>query len=630
MSKEYNIVACIKEYENTFQDDWIEQLDWSTEDSAKESLIKGRERIAKFQRFCFVRISKSLLGGEYITFKDSFEKAKNKFEQYWTQEHFCPQNKENEIAFSLKNALYQQYEILDNYLRSLFYDYTAFIISINERIGYANHEYIFKAKSLPVFSLDNFQYFKILREVIFPLCHSEQHLSLSNKNLKRITILLQELEQIKSNEIDEECKLVYTLAIYKATFILKKLLKKTDSFEVLIDITKKNITRTNLPPIPFELEQLFSYFENIHEDQPYRENEMIDCQISISKGHGTFLEMARLMHYYCSQAKSMQQIENLLNQFESKFNRIYNKSIKHEFDKYALCTLRNFMYNCRLSYKMRQKNYTVDALQKDMTEIEGLQGETLVKNFYPYKKAIEFLIDILKRLIEERNVKFDYGEAISLLEKYLRAFDENILWCSTHCFYPIQLTLKECVICINGEQLILPSSISRPVDYDKLRNKREKYRSDIDYIRNSLIYIKDKKDTNAIKEELNSIEKRYLEVGGILTGIITFLFGTINIFTQNTSNPHHLLLATLNLGILLVIFATLLIIVIEAWKGNIKKTKVTICCIIFIVYTILLCFATLKTNTQKATDKIQQIEKEPTKKDTCTILYSNIHNYRLH
>ena len=145
-----------------------------------------------------------------------------------------------------------------------------------------------------------------------------------------------------------------------------------------------------------------------------------------------------------------------------------------------------------------------------------------------------------------------------------------------------------------------------------------------------MIYIKDKKDTNAIKEELNSIEKRYLEVGGILTGIITFLFGTINIFTQNTSNPHHLLLATLNLGILLVIFATLLIIVIEAWKGNIKKTKVTICCIIFIVYTILLCFAPLKTNTQKATDKIQQIEKEPIKKDTCTILYSNIHNYRLH
>lgn len=76
---------------------------------------------------------------------------KNKFEQYWTQEHFCLQNKENEFAFSLKSALYRQYEILDNYLRTLFYDYTAFIISINERIDYANHEYIFKAKSLPTF-----------------------------------------------------------------------------------------------------------------------------------------------------------------------------------------------------------------------------------------------------------------------------------------------------------------------------------------------------------------------------------------------------------------------------------------------------------------------------------------------
>lgn len=442
------------------------------------------------------------------------------------------------------------------------------------------------------FFLDNFQYFTILREVIFPLCYSEQHLSLSNKNIKRITILLQELEQIKNDETDEECKLVYTLAIYKATFILKKLLKKTDSFEVLVDITKKKITRANLPSIPYELEQFFSYYENIHEDQPYQEDEMIDYQISMSEHDGSFLKMARLMHYYCSQTKSLQQIENLLDKFESKFHKLYNKSIKHKFDKYALCTLRNFMYNCRLSYKIKQKDYTINSLQKDINVIEGLQGETLVKNFYPYKKAIEFLIEKLKRLIEERNVQFDYENAISLLEKYLTAFDENILWCSTHCFYPIQLTLKECVIYVDDEQLILPSSISRPVDYDKLRSEQEKFRSDIGYIRNSLIYIKDKKDTNAIKNELNSIEKRYLEVGGILTGIITFLFGTINIFTQNTSNPHHLLFATLNLGIILVIFATLLVIVIESWKENGKIIKMTICGIIFILYTAILCYIT--------------------------------------
>lgn len=76
MDNKYKINACIKEYEDTFQDDWIEQLDWSTDDSAKESLRRGREKIAKFQRFCFVRISKSLLGGEYVTFKNSFESTK--------------------------------------------------------------------------------------------------------------------------------------------------------------------------------------------------------------------------------------------------------------------------------------------------------------------------------------------------------------------------------------------------------------------------------------------------------------------------------------------------------------------------------------------------------------------------
>ena len=41
-SKNYqSIQLCINAYEAEFQDDWIEKLDWSSEDSAKNSVKHG-------------------------------------------------------------------------------------------------------------------------------------------------------------------------------------------------------------------------------------------------------------------------------------------------------------------------------------------------------------------------------------------------------------------------------------------------------------------------------------------------------------------------------------------------------------------------------------------------------------
>ena len=119
-----------------------------------------------------------------------------------------------------------------------------------------------------------------------------------------------------------------------------------------------------------------------------------------------------------------------------------------------------------------------------------------------------------------------------MLDSYLGKFDKNIDWCKSHCFYPVQLLLNECIVYIENDKLFLPSSISRPIDYEKLERVRESFRVDIEYIRNSVIYIKDKIDTETIKEELKNIEKRYLEIGGVLIGVVTFLFGSITYFLK--------------------------------------------------------------------------------------------------
>lgn len=65
-------------------------------------------------------------------------------------------------------------------------------------------------------------------------------------------------------------------------------------------------------------------------------------------------------------------------------------------------------------------------------------------------------------------------------------------------------------------------------------------------------------------------------------------FGSINIFSQQTSTPQHLLESTIWLGVILVIFALLLVLIIENWKGKINKIRVAIYGVIFLLYTIFL------------------------------------------
>lgn len=582
-----HIYSFKSKYEREFPDDWIDKLDWTSVSKAEESFKSGQEKILKFHRLCFISVSQSLLRGEYIFSIKSHNKAKREFERYWAQEHYCSNVGEDADSFTLKEKLYNQYELLDNHIKDLFYEYNSFIISINEKIEPISHNYIFKATTKPPISNPENKYFSFLRELMLPLCYIEHHLSLSKRNLEKITILLECLKYEKDKETDEECLNVFQLAIYKASFILKKLIHKGDSFEILIDSQKTEISRNKIGSFPDNIENFFSYFENIHEDQQYDEAVIAKNQQALYEGRGTFMQMAHLMKYYCAKGGSKQQIEKLLTIFDQKYKKVYNRSIKSKFDKYALCTLRNFMHNCKLSFVLQQKGCSIPQLCEELNEIESIQVETRIRNFYPYKKALEFLLKEAKSKIDKRDISFDYNGTIRLLDTYMDKFDNNIDWCQRHCFYPIQLLLNECIVPVGRNKIFLPSSISRPIDYGKLQKVREGLRSEIEFVRNSIIYIKDKKDTESIKDELKSIEKRYLEIGGILISVVTFLFGSINIFTQRIATPQQLFESTLGLGTILVLFASLLVVVIESWKEKYKTRKMIICGLIFIVYTVI-------------------------------------------
>ena len=581
---------CYARYEQDFKDDWIEDLDWGTIDDAQKSFAIGRDKMCSFAMFCFVNIAKSLLGGEYIVSRAKFDVVKAGFQKYWDNEHLCPEMPGADAKImEVKRRLYSLYGLLDAHLKALFSTYTSFVVAVDEKLDYCKHVYLFKVETREPETTKGFRFFDYLRKLIIPLCECEHYLEFSEHKREQVAVCIEQIKLISKEETDSDVKSVLFIAESKARFMLKKLLREGDSFEILVDCENKKVSRRSLGDIPEPLAHAFMCYERVHENKCYSDEEIHDIQIRIAGSKDSFWDMVLLMDYYCTTNKSIIQIDNLLDCFEQKYQKLYMRSFRFAFDNHAICTLRNFMYNCRLAYKTRQSDYSIANLESDIAKIEQLQSVTFVNNFYPYKKAIEFLDSLIRKNINARDLTFDYEKAISLYEKYIIKFDANIEWCSAHKFYPIQLTYKDCKVKVGDETLFIPSTITRPIDYKKLRELQAGYHSSLDYFRNSQISLKDKEDAESVKAELRGIEKRYLEIGSILVGIVTFLFGTINIFTQSDATPQEMFLSILGLGLVLVIFACLIVIATERfWSDKHSRGRVTMCGIVIGAYTAII------------------------------------------
>ncbi len=598
------IKNCFEDYERRFSAEWLEaKYKWDTIENAIASSTKIKREIADFARYCFVNTTKSLLQGEYILNRRLIETTKKSFEKYWGKEHLCPtKDNEGKDIRQLRRDSYKAYELLDSYLKSLFATYDNFITSVEEKMDFSNHQYLFKLETAESRLIKDFNYFIILRELIIPICETEHYLEFSNNMRDRVAVYIEQLHLLHKKEDDPDCKKVLALAIHKGNFILRKLLRPRDTFEILVNNEKKILSRENLI-LPESLAHYFACYENIHENAPYIESDIKTYLFNISRRQSAFLEMALIMNHYCASGSSKEQVDNLLKLFETTYHKFYQKKFHYRFDNHSLNTLRNYMYNCRLSFLTKRQDFTIDELQDEITKIEGVHSETFVNNFYPYKKAIEFLIDTIQRRLKDRDLSFDYNASISLLSKYLKRFDDNIHWCENHKFYPIQLPVNDCIVRIDDVDVIFPSSVTRPIDYARLKEDQKNYILSLNNLNTALIALKDKKELEAVKIEIKNIEKRYLEIGGILIGVVTFLLGTINILTNSSANIGMLFRTVLGLGIVLILFGIVFALILENyWNDSTNKKRIIICSVLLVVYTSIVIWLAVSPNYFPADD----------------------------
>ncbi len=546
-------------YSKVFPIDWINKLDWTTQDKSKESFMFGRTKIELFIEDSFKAFTLSALCGEYIV-KDlnpDLDKITNSLIT-----DYPPITDGNR----LKESLYQSFSDLESDLILVSKRYKALIKLVNDKISRINHDYIVSAFSSSKQRCSN----ELLNDIIhycFSICSQDHFFKFSEKNTANILLIREELnkKQQKSNGVISN---IYKVLLDKCSFLLKKLIHIKGEAEYTLDFETRSLNSESISL--FFLNRFDSFFSFLHIKETHQENNHIDnwkrrCLLRKS----SFTECILLMRFYIKNGGSRQEVESLMDDFQACIE-IFN--IKREFDRYAINSLRNYMQNCYFSYLISTKHIKYEEFLVEIDKIDNLQKQTKIYNFHPYEKAINYLLNEIDINIKEGADKKSIIEKQQILEKYYNKLKDAISWCQGQNYYPFQLPYWECLHKIGEANIIvfIPSSFTRPLDYGALDELHSKYATKIAAINEQIRICEDKKEILALKQELNNHQKVYIQILGLFTGILTFLFEIVNIFSTSNSNNNISLQEKVDntavIGILLLLFSSTIYLLTSCQK----------------------------------------------------------------
>lgn len=542
---------CIEQYQSTFPVDWIESFDWSDTSMHITHYTDGLQRINDYIVSCFEIICKSVIAGEYIVNESS---VKSNLDALYNliENEYAP-NTTN----SFQQALYKKYQELDDNLHIVVNLYKRLIHIVENKVSQEQHFFIVTAfdtngrkLTIPIFQ-------KL--EYVFDLYFKDHCLSYNRHEFPKLILLLERLSKEESLS-DEPIKSVFTILKEKCAFLIKKLVYLDGQIEYSINFKNKLIYKSDISTNVFK--KFNAYFDFFYRDN-YSVNEkfVIEWQKLCYEKKASIGQMVLLIKYYKdSKVATIKQVDRLLAEFNHKYKRIYNKYINRQFDIFALNTIKNYMHNCRLSFLMSH-DYSFDMLLTDMATIEEIQDETRIKNFYPYRKAVDFIINDIQNDIQYGNTVEEkiLIKKLSKLNEFLAKLEDSIRWCKEQDFYPVQLFYNECIT-YNQDfhlRIFIPSSFSRPINYNKLLENLDQYKIKAEMLKSEIPILKERLEIEELKEKIQASEKNNIKNLGAFTAIITFLFGCVNIFSNGSEGKitvHEHILHIVCLGLILLFF----------------------------------------------------------------------------
>lgn len=534
--------AVFEEFKKKFPQEWIDNLNWNSK-YEKASFSKGFKSLQEFELCIFINYSKLILSADY--FIHATDNVSRLDSVAVTEDIIIIDGSD------YKKGLQERFVSLCKEIRAFNLMLKYHIISTESQFKPHSKGAIINALT------DTFEGLASLFKLICDSCWSEYTFSYNEEYIRQLIINREHLKYISSKQ-SGEIKDIIDATIEKLTILLGKLSVSSENKELSyrFDLQEYRITLTSLSQ--FKQDDFRSYLLKYIDVNHITQEEISEWQSDAHKQSSSLWKFIFLMRYYTKKTKSRQQIDNLLKEFE----RHNDESLKLDLnlvDRYSCSLARNYMYNSRFSFMCKEGNYSFESMKCDLEEIEAIQNDTLIYNYHPYLKAIEFLVEKLTLIVSNSKDIQKAEEYLSYLRLCFEKFKNNVEWCKEHQPYYIQSRYKFSTIKLGSNKdidVFCPSSFCRPLKFKEIDEKVVQFNNEISFLNYQVKHLPDRVEWQEAKDKVERLERKNLETMGLFVTITTFLVGILSIFIGNNESISifNKLEYTSVLGVVLMLF----------------------------------------------------------------------------
>lgn len=527
-----HIDNCVAKYKVLFP---LEDNPSKTGETDIDKEIHRKERYDEFERFFFIEMNSALFSGEYLA--DGYIQRIEKFENDLLTD-------DSKDSACIREVLKELREILFNIQNKIKIDNRDLQVALTRNDQIRSSQF------------NEYQYYNAWRAISLSLLHLD-HTLVNKREYRELLIRLYYEIQVTINGLgNEDLREVYRKLESKCLFLLGKTFVYDDVEDYYYSVD-------------FEVKKAKEIIKGDEFNKDFLDlfTKMYPCKYGrdiVNKYQQSFAEkkfssigFVLLSYYYgTSEKSSVQRLDNLLYNFKE-----YEQNLKEEgvsqFNSYAIRSIKSYISNCRFSLLLKQGNFTVEKIKNNIDEIESIQEETGIKNYHPYKKVLSFLGNYLGNLKDEGNKELQNGLDLynKIFKKYKSVYEECIL----RHFTPFQLIVEDCK---TQGGIFIASSLSKPISPSKLREDERELRDIKQYLIVKARLSKREEEINEIANKIKDFRRESFEYLGIFITIITFLFGSIQLFGNNTIKLAASIVNIVSLGIVLGLFIAMLYIVL--------------------------------------------------------------------
>ncbi|WP_417363663.1 hypothetical protein [Galbibacter sp.] len=577
--------SLLEEFEKKIDSVFPEDNGDYDEHERADSIEVLKAEFQKFQRLSHQNINYSLLSGEYIN-SDDFQEFLNFLKPKYSEllSYFV-------FNGELQNMAYQIVECLD---KTIDY-YFVFITDIKNKYSLNQNDYFFSINSIlssvyrnEKLSEDSLKYFRYFHVNILT-ARCDHLFSHDDSFLVQLYNIESALSDIKISGLSALSEVILAkCGFLKSKWFLRKQEEAPDESTFIVDGIEHQIENVKNQA---SFEEWIKYSK---EHYQLEINWVSKIKNDYRKFHNkdlsdlTFTQIHRMIKYHKDESKNYLELKKISNFLKEILILEKKKKDCSYFNEFAFSVMSNYALNNSFSLFV-EKNKDINNLKSEYAKIKS-ETNSYLNNFFIEFKFLDSIIQILNDKLEEE----DNDDFLKENEEYIKTelkgifnkYEFNHKWSINHHNYIFQLPFEECKLSLEDNKLdyiFIASSFVLPPSNKKIEKQFNLIKSKFN---NLLFHIESvkvlKTDTDKIKNLNNEIsdhkaiiqrrETQSIEILGIFTALIAFVFGSISTF-QFLESAKEVLMFNVALALSLISFVCVLIIFIRGKDTLINNWK---------------------------------------------------------